>query len=235
MRIIGHRGLAGLAPENTLAGFRAAAAHGLAMVEFDVRLSCDGVPLVFHDDTLERTTNGSGPVAEHDWAQLRRLDSGSWFAPAFAGEGIPSLEQVLRLCLDLGLAVNMEIKPDKGREAQTAEAALALALGLWPEDAPPPLISSFETTCLVTAREKAPHWPRALLAEELPADWREQARHLEAGALHLGHGNLDRRQVADIVEEGLAVRVYTVNDLIQAVRMWSWGVAGIFSDYPYSS
>jgi glycerophosphoryl diester phosphodiesterase len=235
MRIIGHRGLAGLAPENTLAGLRAAAAHELSMVEFDVRLSRDGVPLVFHDDTLERTTNGSGPVAEHDWAQLRRLDAGSWFAPAFAGEGIPSLEQVLRLCLELGLAVNMEIKPDTGREAETAQTALALALGLWPADAPKPLVSSFEAICLEIARQVAPHWPRALLAGELPAGWRAQVRHLEAGALHLDHRNLDQGQVEDVLEEGLAVRAYTVNDPFEAARMRNWGVTAIFSDYPYSS
>jgi glycerophosphoryl diester phosphodiesterase len=224
MILIGHRGLAGLAPENTLASFKSAAAHGLAMVEFDVRLSRDGVPLVFHDDRLERTSTGAGPVAERDWAELSRLDAGSWFAPAFARESIPSLDQVLRLCLDLGLQVNMEIKPDRGREAETARAALDLALGLWPDGVPPPLVSSFETASLQASVSAAPHWPRALLAEALPRDWRDQASRLGAGALHLDHEALDDGQVGAIAASGLLVRAYTVNDPARArlLRDWAW-------------
>lgn len=235
MILIGHRGLAGLAPENTLESFRQAAAHGLSMVEFDVRLSRDGVPLVFHDDSLDRTTNGRGRVEEQDWAALAGLDAGSWFAPAFAGEGIPSLEQVLRLCQELGLAVNMEIKPDAGREAVTAEAALALALGLWPDSAPPPVVSSFETACLEVSLRNAPAWPRALLAEELPAGWRQQARILGLGALHLDHRKLAAPQVADMLAAGLAVRAYTVNEPARARLLDGWGVTALFSDFPHSS
>ncbi|EME70572.1 glycerophosphoryl diester phosphodiesterase [Paramagnetospirillum caucaseum] len=233
--LIGHRGLAGLAPENTLESFRAAAAHGLAMVEFDVRLSRDGVPVVFHDDALERTTDGTGPVAERDWAEIAGLDAGSWFAPTFAGERVPSLEQVLRLCRELGLMVNMEIKPDAGREADTAGAALALALRLWPDAAPPPVISSFETACLEVSRRAAPAWPRALLAERRPADWRERARRLDAAALHLDHRFLEAGPVAEIMAEGMAVRAYTVNDPLRARLLRNWGVAALFSDYPHSS
>ncbi|KIL97378.1 Glycerophosphoryl diester phosphodiesterase [Paramagnetospirillum magnetotacticum MS-1] len=235
MILIGHRGLAGLAPENTLASFRAAAAHGLTMVEFDVRLSKDGVPLVFHDDSLDRTTDGSGPVAEYGWAELSRLDAGSWFAPAFAGEPISSLEQVLRQCLDLGLSVNMEIKPDRGREAETALAALSLAVSVWPHAAPPPVISSFETVCLEVAHRIVPLWPRAILAEDRPGDWRQMAGQLEATALHLDHGALDAAQIAETMAAGLAVRAYTVNDPVRARLLQDWGVAAIFSDYPHSS
>jgi len=235
MILIGHRGLAGLAPENTPASFRAAAAHGLPMVEFDVRLSRDGIPLVFHDDTLERTTDGTGPVAEQDWAAIATLDAGAWFAPAFAGERVPSLEQVLRLCRELGLAVNMEIKPDTGRETDTAETALALALRLWPDSAPPPVVSSFEIACLETARQTVPHWPRALLAETRPTDWRERTRCLGATALHLDHRSLDSGQVAEIMAEGLDVRAYTVNDPSRAALLRQWGVAAIFCDYTHSS
>lgn len=235
MMVIGHRGLAGLAPENTLASFRTAAAHGLVMVEFDVRLSRDGVPLVFHDDTLERTTNGAGPVAERDWAEIADLDAGSWFAPAFAKERVPSLEQVLGLCLDLELGVNMEIKPDEGREAETAEAALALALRLWPEGLSAPVISSFATACLEVSRRAAPRWPRALLAEALPDDWRERATRLEASALHLDHRTLDADEVTRIMSAGLPVRAYTVNDPARARVLRHWGVAAVFADFPHSS
>jgi glycerophosphoryl diester phosphodiesterase len=235
MMVIGHRGLAGLAPENTLASFRAAAAHGLAMVEFDVRLSCDGMPLVFHDDTLERTTDGTGPVAERDWGGLAALDAGSWFGPAFAGERVPSLEQALRLCLKLGLAVNMELKPDQGREAETARRALAAARRRWPDAAPPPLVSSFVPRCLEVARDEAPAWPRAILAERLPPGWAEAAGALGAGSLHLDHRFLAPAQVADMAARGLAVRAYTVNEASRAEELRAWGVAAVFSDIPHSS
>ena len=235
MRTIGHRGLAGLAPENTLAGFREAAAHGLPMVEFDVRLSRDGVPLVFHDDMLERTTNGYGPVAEHDWAELRKLDAGSWFAPAFAGEVIPSLEQVLRLCLDLGLAVNMEIKPDSGREVETARLALERAAALWPVAAQAPLVSSFVGACLAVARDLAPSWPRGLLVDGVPEDWRDTAALYCCSTVHADHRHLDQPRVAVITQAGYCVLAYTVNDRARVGELRQMGVGSVFSDFPHSS
>ncbi|MGE5147834.1 MAG: glycerophosphodiester phosphodiesterase family protein, partial [Candidatus Eiseniibacteriota bacterium] len=84
-KLVGHRGAAALAPENTLAGFRAAAAAGVTAVEFDVRLSADGVPMVIHDATVERTTTGRGPVAAQSAAALGALDAGAWFGPRFRG------------------------------------------------------------------------------------------------------------------------------------------------------
>jgi glycerophosphoryl diester phosphodiesterase len=235
MMLIGHRGLAGLAPENTLASFAAAADHGLAMVEFDVRLSRDGVPVVFHDDTLERTTDGAGAVAERDWAELASLDAGSWFAAAWAGERVPGLEQVLRLCLARGLAVNMEIKPDAGRRRETARAALALALRLWPGNAPPPVVSSFETECIEAALDAAPHWPRALLAETLPQDWDAEAHRLGLAAFHLDHARLSGAETAALHAKKLVLRAYTVNDSKRAATLANWGVDGVFSDFPRSS
>lgn len=235
MKIIGHRGVAGLAPENTLASFTLAADRGLAMVEFDVRLSRDGVPLVFHDDTLERCTDGEGPVAATDWAEIARLDAGSWFSPIFAGERVPSLEQVLHLCLTRNLAINIEIKPDAGRELETANAALALALTLWPDSAPPPVISSFHWECVDTASRLAPRWPRALLAETLPPAWRDEVRRRGATALHLDHRHLDEGIVATILAEGIGLRAYTVNDSDRARQLASWNVEAVFSDFPHSS
>jgi len=126
-RVIGHRGAAAHAPENTLASFRKAAALGVEMVEFDVKLTRNRVPVVIHDDTLDRTTDGSGPIANSDFAAVRMLDAGRKFAPEFRGERVPTLDEVLTVALELGLAVNIEIKPCPGREVETAEVALAAA------------------------------------------------------------------------------------------------------------
>src|SRR4051794_34519268 len=102
-KVIGHRGAKAYAPENTLAGIRTAAQQGARWVEVDVKLTRDGVPILMHDDTVDRTTNGKGAAATLDFAELRRLDAGAWFGPAFAGERIPTLEEALALVFDLDL------------------------------------------------------------------------------------------------------------------------------------
>ncbi|MBI3443941.1 MAG: glycerophosphodiester phosphodiesterase [Magnetospirillum sp.] len=234
-RLIGHRGLAGIAPENTPASFKAAAARGITMVEFDVRLSKDGVPVVFHYDVLDRTSNGSGPVAARNWRYLSRLDTGSWFGKSFAGEPLASLEQSLGLCLDLGLEINMEIKPDAGREAETTRAALAVAASLWPLERPVPLVSSFAIAALEVAASMLPQWRRGLLADDLPETWRELATRLDVATIHLRHDTLDAAKVMAIKEAGYGVLAYTVNDPVRAARLWGWGVDAIFSDFPHSS
>jgi glycerophosphoryl diester phosphodiesterase len=230
--VIGHRGAAAHAPENTLASFRAAAALGCRMVEFDVRLSADGVPVVFHDDTLERTADGAGPVGQRSLAALKRLDAGSWFAPAFAGETIPTLAEVLALCAGLGLAVNIEVKPDAGRERDTALAAMAAAGAVWPSGAPLPLVSSFHAACLAAAAEAAPEWPRGLLVGALPADWRTRAEALGCAAIHADQGQLGDADVALVRAAGLLVLAYTVNDAAHAESLWRAGVAAVFADAP---
>lgn len=223
--IIGHRGAAGLAPENTLASFALAADLGCTMVEFDVRLSADRVPVVFHDDTLDRCTDGTGPVAALTLAQLKRLDAGG-------GQQIPTLAEVLALCRDRHLAVNIEIKPDVGVEAETARLALAIAGAWWPTDRPLPLVSSFSHQALATARQVAPHWPRGLLAERLPKDWRRLVDIYGCKSLNLDHSWLTAKRVTEIKAAGLAVLAYTVNRRSRAEMLWSRGVLAVFSDRP---
>lgn len=232
---IGHRGAAGLAPENTLAALRAAARAGAAMVEIDVRLSADGRPVLFHDDDLDRTTNGTGPVAALTRAALSMLDAGSWFAPAFAGEPIPSLEQALGLCLELGLAVNIELKPDAGREAETARAALSAAAALWPAAVPPPLVTSFSTEALKTARDIVPGWSRGLLVGAVPPDWRTRTQELGCAVLVADQAELDRSVVGAVTAAGTTLLVYTLNDRERMRMLWREGIAAICTDYPSSS
>src|SRR5690349_20754028 len=98
-RWIAHRGAGRLAPENTMAAFRLGASHGYRMFECDAKLSADGVVFLMHDATLERTTNGSGVGGARPWGELVQLDAGSWHSPGFAGEPLPTLENVARWCL----------------------------------------------------------------------------------------------------------------------------------------
>src|SRR5262245_14037642 len=130
-RIIGHRGGGTLAPENTLGGFRKAATMGFRGVEFDVMLSADSVPLLIHDETLDRTTNGSGPVSGASYAEIAALDAGAWFGPAHRGERVPRFDDAAKLCIELGLWPNIEIKPAAGFERETASIACELVRKLW--------------------------------------------------------------------------------------------------------
>src|SRR5882672_765563 len=105
-----HRGASGYAPENTLAAFRLAAELGADMIEFDVHLTADDRLVVLHDDTLDRTTSGSGYVRDHTWDEICRLDAGGWYAPQFAGQRVPLLEDVLSWAREAGMPLSIEMK-----------------------------------------------------------------------------------------------------------------------------
>lgn len=230
--VIGHRGAASRAPENTLAGLRAAAALAVRMVEFDAKLSADGVPVLMHDDTLNRTTDGRGAVRDTPWTALSLLDAGGWFGSAFAGEPVPTLSRALETCLELGLTANIEIKPCPGRDADTALTVVEMVRRVWPEDRPAPLISSFSETALSVAREVAPWAPRGLLMVSPPADWSDPVRRLEPATVHLDRRAVTAGVVADLSARGLPVLAYTVNETEIAAKLFGMGVTAVFSDVP---
>lgn len=231
-RIIGHRGAAAHAPENTLAGLRAAAALGAPWVEFDVMLTGDGVPVLFHDDNLKRTTGYDAAMAATPLAALGALEAGAWFAPRFAGEPIPTLEQALALVLELGVGANVELKPTPGREAETAAAALDVLHCRWPADRPAPLISSFARASLEVVRDRAPEVPRGLIARRLPRDWDRVAAALGCSTLHLAGRWLSKRTAAKVKAAGYGLAAFTVNDGPTARRLLARGVDCLITDAP---
>jgi glycerophosphoryl diester phosphodiesterase len=230
-RVIGHRGAAAAAPENTLAGIRKARELGATWIEFDVKLTSDHEAILFHDDRLDRTTDGRGAVALTPLAAIRRLDAGSWFGPAFRGEPVPTFEEALGLCAELGLGLNVEIKPCRRREAETAAVAVAMLLRRWPKDLPAPLISSFAPECLRVAREMAPEVPRGYLADRLPRAWRDlMARH-GCASLHLNRRWLGVRQRAAVTAAGVPLVLYTENDGARARWHLENGVTSVITDH----
>lgn len=236
-RWIAHRGGGTAAPENTLAGFRLGAARGYRMAECDVRLSADGVPFLFHDDTLERTGGRSGLASALAWAEASRLDAGGWQGKAYAGEPPASLEAVLRFCLANRLALNIEIKPAPGQADATARAVCALLSAHWPTSTagsgapvPPPLLSSFETEALQAAREALPEAPRALLVQDWRTSALEDARALDCLALFAEHRLWDEARVALAHASGLRTGAYTVNDDWLVRHLWALGIDAVFTD-----
>lgn len=235
-QVIGHRGAAAYAPENTLQGLHSAADMGVKWVEIDVKLTQDGVPIVFHDDTLDRTTSGSGKVAETKWEDIRELDAGSWFGDSFIDLRIPTLEDALEVIINRGLGVNLEIKPCPGREKETAEVMLDHATRIWPEEDAPPLVSSFQHVSIETALDLAPGWPRALLLDEksddYPPGWKELADYLQVSAINCNGNAVTAEQIAEYLATERPVLAYTVNDPDMAIELLQCGVTGVFSDTP---
>lgn len=227
-RIIAHRCGGALAPENTLAGLRLAARLGCRAVEFDVMLAKDGVPLLIHDETLERTTDGRGAVAAHDYAHLAALDAGLRHHPAFAGERLPTLTQALALCAELGLWANVEIKPSAGREAETGTVVGGLLATHWRGEG---VVSSFSPAALAAARAAAPRRDYALLVEAIPADWRTQLDALGCAALHCS-ATADAAALAAVAAAGVSLACYTVDRPEAAERLYALGVAAVFTDRP---
>ncbi len=227
---LAHRGAGKLAPENTLAAFRVGAGFGYCGFECDVKLSADGVPFLLHDDTLERTTASAGVAGERRWDQLSRLDAGGWHSRAFAGEPLPSLDSIAAFCLRNGFALNIEIKPTPGQEAETGQVVARQAGQLWAGQAVPPLLSSFRPDALQAALASAPNLPRALLLDTLWAGWFETAQALGCVAVVTNHRLMDAALITRLRAAGWRAMVYTVNDAADARRLLALGIDGIITD-----
>ncbi len=231
-KIIGHRGACAYAPENTLASIHAAADIGVEWVEIDVKLTRDHVPVIFHDEELSRCTSGSGLIAETDFKDLRELDAGAWFGESFMGEKIPTLEEALNAVIDRNLGLNLEIKPCPGREVETAEIALDFATRIWPDDAPPPLISSFSYVSLESAMDVMEEWPRGILIDAHFDQWQDIAAHLDAHTVNINGLTVTPEQLGDYLAFGKPVLAYTIDDPAKAQDLFDRGVTGVFSNCP---
>lgn len=237
-RWIAHRGAGELAPENTLAAFRLGARHGYRMFECDAKLSADGIPFLLHDATLDRTTNAReilrpapGAVGgDHSWADLARLDAGAWHSPAYAGEPLPTLENVARFCLANGHSLNIEIKPTPGAERVTGEVVGRHASRLWTDAPAPPLVTSFEPEALAGVLATAPRLARGLLLDTLWKGWLETALSLKCAAIVCDHVLWDRSSVTQAHSAGFRCLSYTVNDELAAQRLLALGTDGIITD-----
>jgi len=229
-RYVAHRGAGKLAPENTLAAMRRGLALGYRMVEFDVKLSADGVAFLLHDETLDRTTNGSGRADALGWRELSQLDAGSWHSTEYAGEPLPTLACVARWAIANEVLCNVEIKPMPGRERETGAAVAVDVAALWRGQPVQPLISSFSEESLAAANTAVPNLVMALLVSRVPADWLTRLQTLGCIALDTDHRELHADVVSAIHKAGLRVLSYTPNDAKVVDRLARWGVDGIITD-----
>ena len=230
--VIAHRGFSGAAPENTLAAFQKGIEIGSDMIELDVHLSRDGEIVVIHDETLERTTNGKGMVADQTLQDLKRLDAGSSFGPAFAGEKIPILREVLDLAKGRVL-VNIEIKnPTHQRYSITELAEKTLREVEKAGMIDKIIFSSFNPASLEWIGKKEPRAQTAFLFHRPWNSLRDIPGSQEYSVLNLRNIHLTREKVAELKKAGKRVNVYTVNPEEEIRKFVDWGVDGIITNYP---
>jgi len=235
-RVIAHRGLSSAFPENTLSGFRAAEQFdGVHAIEFDVQLSRDEVPVVIHDETLERVCGDEIAVRDLDWTALSGIDAGSWFAPSFSEERIPSLSQVLAECPEVVLLVELKsYDPDCGTEQEHA-LVRSVANALRDSDGlHRSVILSFAPSLLRKSKEHLPHVPCMLNINEPPRDrfdsWIEEIREFQAVDFDIQH--LEPNVVRTLHAAGLRVFTFTCNEDQQIRKACDCDVDGIISDFP---
>lgn len=232
--LIAHRGLSAHAPENTLAAVQAAHDAGCRWVELDVQLLGDGTPVIWHDSGVKRCAGAGGRLSRLDLAAARRLDAGRWFSPAFAGEGMATLDEMLALIERLGLGLNLEIKVGRGRDAEALVAA-ALPPTLQHLPAERLIVSSFDSRALRAARRMQADAQRlrlGLLHDKLPRNWLGQAEALDAYSLHVDWRRLKPALAQAIAASPYRLLCYTVNDRDIYRRLRSWGIDGAISDDP---
>lgn len=224
--VIAHRGASGTCPENTLVSFRRAVELGSPMIELDVGLTRDDVVVVLHDDTLDRTTTGRGPLRAATFAEIEQLDAGAWFSPAFAGERVPTLAAVLEA---VPISINVELKsgPDDGLEARALEAVRAAGASdrvVW---------SSFDWARLERLRRLDASANLAVLcARTRRSRVLDCVRRVGARGLHIRNGATAGAWIGAGHEMGVEVRVWTVNSLAHFARLGAAGADAVFTDFP---
>jgi len=224
MIAVGHRGASAYAPENTVAAFDEALRLGAKAVEFDLRLTADGYPVVLHDDTVDRTTNGTGPVAALDRFDLLTLDAGSWMHARFAGTRIPTLDEAL-------LAISPKARPVIELKVPVPPDVVLRALRRYDleEEA---LVMCFIDEWLLPFRRASRDLAIGLLAESWTQELPGRARYLAAELVCLNVDALGNPQVAACEAQGLEVWCYTANDVGMVAACAAMGVSGIITDRP---
>ena len=229
MRIYAHRGCSGTYPENTLAAFRAAAELPITGVEIDVHLTIDDEIVVIHDEKVNRTTDGKGYIKDMTLSEVKSLDAGSWFSEEWAGEKIPTLDEVFDIFENTDHRLNIELKTDVFPYVGLVDKVLDKAKKRGFSDRI--LISSFNHEDVQTVcRKKAVE--AAILTLDVYVDVYDYARVVGTDRIHMSLPGAFRRMATDALQKGAIVYVYTVNELEYAKHLQQIGIHGIFTDFP---
>lgn len=228
MLIVGHRGARGEAPENTLGGFQYALERGVRHFELDLRLSADGVPMVIHDASCQRTCESGELVANSTAEQLSMLDA-SRAHPWHQREPVPSLALLLPV-LDQANSVQLEIKRDHPRRLLLLiQATRKLLAG---HNSCQYTLTSFDRRALELAAKLAPEIPRGLVTDRRFTDVIAQARRLECSLLVYHYPIVSPIRLDKARDAGLSMSCYTVNDSAHIKKLRQWGIDSAITDHP---
>ena len=232
MRIIAHRGVSSLAPENTIAAFAKCLEVGVSWFEFDIRPLQDGTLAVIHDETLQRTTSGTGLVSDTTFSMLRRLDAGLWFGEQYRFERVPELSTVVELLNEAKLSANMEVKPPAPcvRDAVCETIKRVASKMRNPNKL---LISSFDPKVLGQLSDF--NLAYILDAAALRADFAgclARAKSLGCKAIHPEYHGVTEAEIKAMHDAGFEVNVWTVDSIEMAEELKTWGVDGIITNVP---
>ena len=207
---VAHRGFSSIAPENTMAAFLMAMERPeVQWMELDVQLSRDGVPVIIHDFTVDRTTNGKGLVRETDWADLQRLDAGAWKNKSYKGERIPALSELLdRSCGRVRLNIELKTQGDMypGLPAAVIHEVRKRHMQ---NDV---VITSFEPAALIEVKKLAPEIQTGLIIDARPGDLLTALRQMNCTFLSIGYTNVDKSLMNEMRSAGIRVMAWTVDD-----------------------
>jgi glycerophosphoryl diester phosphodiesterase len=228
--VAGHRGDNEGAPENTIPAFLQAIAGSAEFVETDIQLTSDGVPVLMHDWTLDRTTDGTGPVWTKTYDELRGLDAGSWYAPEFAGERIPTLEDLLDLVRPSHKRAILELKGSWTTDQLIPVVGEIVDHGLETRV----IIAGFDITSLRAAQQLAPDIQRAVIMHDVLGDPATLVATCGAVAIVTSKAFLlaDPSAVTRIHAAGIGVLAYTLNSENAWSEAIALGVDGIITDKP---
>lgn len=227
---VAHRGYSAIAPENTLPAIAAGMHSGAGFVETDVRFTADGVPVVIHDRTVDRTTDGIGEVAGMKLSDLRQLDAGGWFSPGFAGQRVPTLDEVLDLVRAGDARLLLEIKAPSTRE-QTAMVLAAIRSRAMADRV---VVQSFDESIVRDCRDLAPEIRLGLLRDNVDPDPVAVARSLGVRFYNPSARSLLKRPdaVRELRAAGVQVMPWTVDDPLRWRSLTILGVAGVITNRP---
>ena len=241
-KVIAHRGASAVAPENTLIAFQEAKNTGCNWIEFDVELSKDGIPVIMHDERLNRTTTGRGAVDSFTLKELKKMDAGSYKAAKFAGQSIPTLKETLDFIRENHMHANVELKSIRGNSNQDVRLAQAASevLGPYVRGDNNIIISSFSPSLLAESRKYFPKLPMALcksflstgaLLRSLDATT-QQISDLNCCALHVNERIINSKTFLPLKSICPHILCWTVNDIERAKHLFDMGLAGLFTDDP---
>jgi glycerophosphoryl diester phosphodiesterase len=227
-----HRGASAIAPENTIAAFRAAAEQGARWVELDVALLADDTLVVIHDDSVDRTTSGKGSLGALTHADIAKLDAGGWFDATYAGERLPTLAEVIKALGEFGLSANVEIKQHKHHKSLD-QLVRAVQADINKRDPKTQImISSFDPEALKAMHALEPNLEMAMLWGRPPEDWADKLKAIPATTIHMHYKALSIGMLEETSKNGIKVRAWTCNNPVELVSFWGAGLTGVITDNP---